>query len=75
MFFIKLFEFLFGVYKSNHWNHLVGLLSERASSCDAGKTTGWLAQDHVAASAQDDGLSVAENGRDFNTALKNKIVI
>jgi hypothetical protein len=53
----------------------VGLLSERASSCDAGKTTGWLAQDHVAASAQDDGLSVAENGRDFNTALKNKIVI
>jgi hypothetical protein len=53
---------------SNLKKYLVGLLSERASSCDSGEASSWLAQDRVAASAQDDGLSVAKHGCDFNTA-------
>lgn len=44
------------------------LSSERATLCETSLTTGWLAEDGRAASADDNGLGVGEDGGDGEAA-------
>lgn len=47
-------------------------IANNITSCDSGESTSWLAQHHIAAWTQNNSLSVAKNGSDFHTALRER---